>query len=280
MSAGTRLQAGMICGAGHSGSTLLGMMLGSHSRAFYAGEAGKVRYLGDPAKPLRKRACKLCGEACPVWGGFVWDRARPLYHQIAERAGKPVVIDSTKDHQWIAERAAEFRAAGGRPALFFLLRDGRAVVNSRLRKYPDREPEQQVRDWMAQIERSQALYDAFDGAKMRVRYEELATNPERVIRGACALLELDYEPAMLDYHAAGHHPLGGNSGAQFLAARALPDGAQAAFATLNGRTRDYYANHDASIQLDLRWRRELSEDHANLFERIAGEFNRPMKWGE
>ena len=61
----------MICGAGHSGSTLLGMILGSHSQAFYMGEGGKARYLGDEKKPLRKRVCKICGEACPVWSVHV-----------------------------------------------------------------------------------------------------------------------------------------------------------------------------------------------------------------
>jgi hypothetical protein len=37
--------------------------------------------------------------------------------------------------------------AAGRPAALILLgRDSRAVVNSRLRKCPDRDPEQQIRD--------------------------------------------------------------------------------------------------------------------------------------
>ena len=55
-----------IGGAGHSGSTLLGLCLGSHPDMLYAGEAKKSALLGDPSKPLKKRACKLCGEApCP-----------------------------------------------------------------------------------------------------------------------------------------------------------------------------------------------------------------------
>ena len=55
------LDATWIIGAGHSGSTLLGMMLGAHSSVFYAGEAKKSVFLGDPTKPKRKRECKLCG---------------------------------------------------------------------------------------------------------------------------------------------------------------------------------------------------------------------------
>ncbi len=46
-----------MTGAGHSGSTLLGMMLGAHPEIFYAGEAKKAAYLHDERKPLRKRQC-------------------------------------------------------------------------------------------------------------------------------------------------------------------------------------------------------------------------------
>lgn len=280
MYGGARLKAGLICGAGHSGSTLLGMILGSHSLAFYMGEGGKVRYLADEKKPLRKRVCKLCGEACPVWGGFRWDRTAPLYEQVAARAHRRVIIDSTKDDSWIAERAAETRAAGGETYLFFLLRDGRAVVNSRLRKYPERDPEQQVRDWIAQIERSEALFAGFDGPKMRVRYEDLATDPGRVVRAACDLMDLGFEPAMLRFQDAEHHPLGGNSGTQFIAAKGRFEDPDDAFVTLNQRTRDYYETHDNAIRLDLRWKQELSPEHAAMFENLAGGFNQTMKWGE
>lgn len=44
-----------IAGAGHSGSTLLGLVLGSLDDVFYAGEAKKTTFIGDPKKPLRKR---------------------------------------------------------------------------------------------------------------------------------------------------------------------------------------------------------------------------------
>ncbi|NEQ24618.1 MAG: sulfotransferase, partial [Microcoleus sp. SIO2G3] len=63
-------KACFIAGAGHSGSTLLGFILGSHSQGFYCGEAAKSRYLQDDSKKLIKRVCKLCGENCQIWGDF------------------------------------------------------------------------------------------------------------------------------------------------------------------------------------------------------------------
>ena len=280
MDGGTRLKAGLICGAGHSGSTLLGMILGSHSHAFYMGEGGKVRYLGDKEKPLYKRVCKLCGESCPVWGDFCWDQAQPLYEQVATRVDRPVIIDSTKNGDWITERVAETRAAGGEPHLFLLRRDGRAVVNSRLRKYPDRNTEQLIRDWMDQMERSQALYSNFDGPKMCVQYETLATEPEAVMHSACKLLGIPYESAMLHFHAAQHHPLGGNNGPQFLAAKERFENPEAAFVRLNQGTHQYYQTHDKKIRLDTRWKQEFSAENMALFDVMAGHLNNPANWGD
>ena len=268
----------MICGAGHSGSTLLGMILGSHSRTFYMGEGGKARYLGDPNKPLRKRVCKICGEACPVWSGFEWDGETPLHAAVSAHVGKPVIIDSTKDEAWIRDRAAESLSVGGRAVLILLGRDGRAVVNSRIRKYPDRDPEGQIRDWVDKMASSEALFEAFEGPKIRIRYEDLATSTEAVARALCTVIGLDYEPAMLRFAGTEQHVLGGNSGTQFIVAREQMKDPDEAFVGLNDRTRDYYENHSGGIELDLRWREEMSPAHLALFEDLAASANAAFKW--
>ncbi len=278
MTASSVLKTIMVCGAGHSGSTLLGMILGSHSHAFYMGEGAKVRYLADEKKPLRKRVCKICGEACPVWAGFVWDRSKPLHAQVARHVDAQVIVDTTKDETWIEARSQETRALGGQAALLFLTRDGRAVVNSRIRKYPERDPAAQIRQWMDKMETSRALFDAFDGPKLHLRYEDLALDTAATIRQVCDLTGLAFEPAMLDYTATPHHVLGGNSGTQFLLAKAQYEDPDQAFVSLSDRTREYYGKHSGKIDLDLRWKHELSSAHASLFEAMAGAVNEPIKW--
>ncbi|MEO1040249.1 MAG: sulfotransferase [Pseudomonadota bacterium] len=268
----------MVCGAGHSGSTLLGFLLGGCRGAFYIGEGAKIRYLHDPAKPLRKRACKMCGEDCPVWSRFSWEQTAPLYPQIAALTGARTIVDTTKNPKWIGARAREQASLQARASLILLQRDGRAVVNSRLRKYPERDPETQIQAWVEQMQRSQVLYDAFDGPKLMLRYEELASEPESTARRLCDFAELDYDPAMLRFHEREHHPLGGNNGTQYLAAQGTAKAAGAPVAELNARSRDYYAAHAPEIRLDLRWRTEMKPEHAALFARMAGEFNAPMAW--
>lgn len=266
----------MICGAGHSGSTLLGMLLGRAQDAFYVGEGAKARYLGDMTKPLRKRACKVCGDDCPVWSGLTWDGEAPLYPMVAARAGAPTIVDSTKRPEWITARAAETRTARAIPHLILLLRDGRAVVNSRIRKYPERDVAEMIEDWKRQMADSRALFDGFDGPRLIVRYEELAEDPGRVMRGVCDFAGLAYDPAMLDISGGEHHPLGGNNGTQFLATR---DNGQASLVQPGDRSRAYYEQHGGAIRPDMRWKTELSAENAALFEQMAGAENRASEWG-
>lgn len=270
----------MICGAGHSGSTLLGLILGRAGDAFYVGEGAKIRYLHDLNKPLRKRACKVCGDDCPVWSDFHWDQVKPLYREVASHTGAHIIVDSTKNPAWIRARSDELTAAGDQGTLIFLQRDGRAVLNSRFRKYPDRDAPEQIRSWMDQISASQSAYDAFAGPKLVVRYEALATQPEAIVRQICDVAGLPYRADMLAFNDGESHPLGGNTGTQFVAARGKVASDPDAILKLTPRTHDYYAKHSGDIKLDLRWKTEMSAPHLALFNDMAGDFNADMAWGE
>jgi len=253
---------------------MLGMVLGSHSDCFYAGEAEKTRFFGDQTKPARKRHCKLCGPGCPVWSDFEVGPSSTLYHSISSKTRKSVVIDSTKSVEWIRWRISEVASSGARPIFLFLQRDGRAVLNSRIRKYPQRGVEEQIRAWIERIEETTALYDSLGIPKKIVRYETFATEPERTTREICEVLGLDYEPEMLAFYEHEQHPLGGNNGAQFIVARQLGR----PLVRVGERSREYYEGHAAGIELDLRWKQELEEAHLDLFERVAGRENRPLRW--
>lgn len=267
----------MITGAGHSGSTLLGMVLAGLPGAAYVGEGAKARFLHDPKKPLRKRACKMCGEDCAFWADFRWDGEAALYPLIAAHAGASIVIDSTKKPDWIRARAGEARQAGAAVRLIYLTRDGRAVINSRLRKYPDRDPAAQIEDWLAQMEAAQALALEFGEDALELRYEDLATDPERTTKRLAAFIGASWREEMIAFEDREYHLLGGNSGTQYLAARS--GDASGPAATLNARSKDYYASHGRGIRLDLRWKEELAVEHAALFERLAGAVNAPLAWG-
>lgn len=263
------LEATWIIGAGHSGSTLLGMMLGAHSSVFYAGEAKKSVFLGDPTKPKRKRECKLCGPSCKVWGELEGIEPHALYGRLRERTGAALIVDSTKSLAWVQERVGE-----GRGALIFLTRDGRAVVNSRLRKYPALSAESQVQDWLNQVSACETFFDTFDGPKIRVSYESLALQPEASLRAIVMTLGMEYEEDMLRFEQSEQHPLGGNNGTQSLLIHATTS------PVVGKRHGDYYREHPGGVVLDLRWREEMKPDALKVFDAIVGAKNADYAFDE
>jgi hypothetical protein len=267
-----------IGGAGHSGSTLVGLVLGSHGQCFYAGEAAKTRFIGNNSKPLRKRVCKICGTNCPVWGGFRLADDVDLYEQISRRTQRPVIVDSTKNVDWLSQQVSRLEGTSAQSYFLFLQRDGRAVINSRVRKYPDRAARSQIEGWLTQLRRTKALYDSLACPKMTVRYEMFATRPAKVTQDLCQFLGLDYDERLLEFDGHDHHPLGGNNGTQYQVARRQGRTAQGPCTVMDGRHQDYYANHGPGIRLDLRWRDELDPEILSLFNAIGGEDNEPMRW--
>lgn len=264
-----------VGGAGHSGSTLLGLVLGAHPEVFYAGEANKSRFLGDAGTKLRKRTCKVCGESCRVWSGLEARIAEiDLYEALAERTNRPVIADSTKSIDWIDEQVAMLSARGVLLHLFFLGRDGRAVIASGLRKHPETSAREHAAAWVAQIEATEALAARFPGTVTRVRYETLATRPEQTIALVTDALGLTPSEAMRRPFDAEQHPLGGNAGTQSLLETTRDDLA------IGGAKRDYYAAHPRGFVLDLRWKTELTREARDAFDEIAGETNRAYAYDE
>jgi hypothetical protein len=267
-----------VSGAGHSGSTLLGLVLGSHPRVFYAGEARKSLFFGNERKALRKRMCKVCGEACPVWGDLGRAPDEDLYEALSRRTGRRIVVDSTKSIDWIDTQIDALRAAGAGLHMVFLGRDGRAVVGSGVRKYPETTAREHALTWVSQIEATEALASRFPGPVTRVRYEELATRPKETIEKLTSALGIDFVPAMLEPWTSEQHPLGGNAGTQ-----SLLEGAQTRIGgalPISGEKRGYYQQHPRGFVLDRRWEHELAPSALAEFEAVAHQTNVPYAWNE
>jgi hypothetical protein len=259
-----------IAGAGHSGSTLLGGLLGNISSAFYMGEAKKIINIHDLQKPLRKRVCKICGENCPVWKDFVFRGHDHLFPDVLEHVKAKWLIDSTKNIQWLRDSYDHCINAKLKVKLIFLLRDGRGVINSRIRKYPERDPATQIQDWWNQMVSSENYYAQFKGPKIRVHYEALASHPEKAVREICQAFELPYQPDILQFGKKEMHPFGGNNGTQYLFG--------ASGIQLHDRVKSYYEKHPKKIQPDHRWKKELKKEHLELFASIIQDQNEKYIW--
>lgn len=266
-----------IGGAGHSGSTLLGLVLGAHPSIFYAGEARKSLFLRDERKSARKRMCKVCGPTCPIWSTLERDEGEDLYEALSKKTGRPMVCDSTKSLPWLEEQLALVAARGANTHFVFLVRDGRAVLASGLRKYPETSIAEHTERWCAQLAATEALATQLGPERVtRLRYEELVTDPEATIDRLAATLGIERTAAMMDPWGAEQHPLGGNAGTQSLivGAQTRADGAL----PISGEKRGYYASHPRTFVLDRRWERELTPEVVRTFEELAGETQKRAAW--
>lgn len=287
-------------GNGHSGSTLLELILGSHPRVRALGELNNLHKALDHGEAGNPRLCHVCEGPCEFWNARVDYRVlrrhvsrrgvfapvvraasrfgNSLYLHLFERSGADILVDGSKSVSWISRQVRpRWNWQGITPFLLYIVRDGRAVVNSRLRKYPDRSIEQEARHWKRVTERGNAYYDSFPAdRRYRIAYEELATRPAEVISRLCAALQIDFDPSMLRYWEHDHHTTFGNTATRSLIARyrtQFGSGAETVEIT-RARHGDHYDQIGLAIRLDERWKRELSEDQLAVFESIGGDLNR------
>lgn len=283
-----------ILGTGHCGSTLLDMILSSHSQAFGLGETrslARYEHFFTGERPVSN----LHGFDDTFWTPGVLRDLRPLfradhvyawrlayrllpflnrdrdrlYRYLFDRSGAQVLVDSSKGIGWAREFVRQNRG-GIDPVLVWLHRDPRAVVASYRRKDAAVPVEKVAAKLRRQHDAFQAFLAGWGGLKARVSYEQLATEPETVIRGLCELLGIEYEPEMLEYWRFEHHHIAGNAGTKALVRKfqlgtdeALID---ARFNYQKDVNRDHYRKHELAIQLDERWRTELSRGELDTVE--------------
>jgi len=296
-------------GAGHCGSTLLDLILGSHSSGFSLCELHAIHKSIDPGDGEYPKICSICEEKCPIWNEAASERVLALYFSkknklrsaigklsrylvnpyniICNWTGKSLLIDSSKQPGWFERQLKPGQI--GEPIiayLIYLTRDGRAVVNSYLRKYPQRGIAQITETWKYQIIKMNKFYEQFPkNRKVQVRYEDLASKTEIVIKSICSFLGLNYERDMLLYWKHEHHPVYGNLGTHSLLfnyRNLLKQNASGYYNDLNRGDRyyekEYYESMGFAIKLDLRWQKELSSSSLETFNKIAGEINFPFKY--
>ncbi|MGH8503822.1 MAG: sulfotransferase family protein [Gammaproteobacteria bacterium] len=292
-----------IMGPGHCGSTLLDLLLGSHSQSFSLGELSRLGSLIDAPRSEYRKICGVCVRECDFWNkraavpvlevyfsqknrlrsalGRLSQNIYNPYKLIARWSGRSVLIDSSKNPAWIKRRTVPAHTWRGiQPHLVYMCRDGRAVVNSYYRKYPDRGMVNLIENWKRQTASMNAFYDRFPHAKTKVHYEELATQPEQVVRSLCRNLGMDYETSMLRYWEHEHHHVMGNGGTRSLIYKYrekfgtdLAAMRQRQAAAKQFYDPSFYDNMDIGIKLDERWRVEMSPEQCQQFDAIAGDLN-------
>jgi hypothetical protein len=159
-------------------------------------------------------------------------------------SGKPVLADASKD---ISRARLIDRATDLDPYVVHLVRDSLGFVaskKSRAWKNPrGAEVDNASRYWNRRSAQAERLFAALPPERrLRVRYEDLCTDPEREFGRICEMLGLEQLPGPYEFFAGDHHIIG-------------------------NRMR---LTSSSEIVLDERWREILTEEEAETVRRSTG----------
>ena len=250
----------------YSGSTWLNLMLGSRPGAFSVGEIEAVA-CGRPF------ICGVHGPECEFWSRFEpTEHENPLV-QISRLSGKRCLVLSNPRNSLSWQQDARIESQ-----FIHLVRDGRAVAASMLRKHPDRRIRDCARDWRTRVlDHRQLLTRLIGDCPRAVMYEKLRADGE--LRRICEAVGLGFHPNMRQFWQKDHHYLWGNRGILFVMKRKrdastsqenIPDSVHAPGTRWD---LDYYLRTDPDNFVDERWRKELSPVQRVLFALTAGRLN-------
>ena len=172
-----------------------------------------------------------------------------LFDAVAGATGAKVIVDATKNPGrlkalWFERGAREMR-------VLRLVRDGRAVVASRVRR-EGVTVDRAAKIWRQEHLKQAAALRTIPDARIRtISYEALTEQPCEVLKETCSWLGLAFEPTMLELDAGSRHIVGGNP------------------------VRFYLGGEDG-FRADTRWRHELNDQDLRRFDAVAGKVNRQL----
>ena len=275
--------APFVVGVGRSGTTLLRLMLDAHPELAIPPETHFLPALielydgnGEPSPDELVAAVETHrgwrdfglseNELRSAFEGTTGAAAaiRAFYAAYAARHGKPRWGDKTP--VYIESIAAIGAALGGQARFIHLIRDGRDVAVSRGARAVKRGREAtparaEAKTWMRRIEGAREQARAVEHYA-EFRYEDLIADAEPVLRDVCDLVELGFDPVMLDYHERASVRLAELSDLPGKGGRVRPGSERIAAHALT--------SEPPRADRVERWRTELTEKAIADYEAVAG----------
>lgn len=202
-----------------AGSTLLGAILGSHSKAAFLGEPALILRQRKNGAWRHRKFCSVCelehrGE-CPVWSADIVETVRSspdsVYKLASAQIGpRRVLVDASKNVEWMRAGANRTRNI----KVIHLVRNVQAYMASMLsRKVPGiRVPEMLALNWARDNFAIESAAREMGFPYHLVRYRDLATDPEGTLKAVSAFVGLTPEPSQLKFWEHDHHIVKSNPG--------------------------------------------------------------------
>lgn len=227
-----------LAGLRHSGSTLLSLLLGNHSRIVCLGEIQHLfQMISDPSELSNPCTCERSPANCPVWGEL-WkfleiNRDVPkhkLFSLLINRIndiypGVDFVVDSSKHLGYLRD----IRGSNSLEVkVIHLVRDVRSwVFSKRHNPVPAGAPGRNLESYLPGFVRSMVPYLAYkwftehrriseglrklDGVEsIPASYENLCFHTTREMKRISDFLGVEFKPSLLTPAIKDHHILSGN----------------------------------------------------------------------
>jgi hypothetical protein len=278
--------APFVCGVTRSGTTLIRLMLDSHPELAIPGETHWVPKLIRRVENQERTPDEL---ADLIIGSKRWqefhldadrlrerfremprgnaaDAIRAFYLLYAEREGKSRYGDKTPGY---VREMIRIQRTLPEVRFIHIIRDGRDVSLSHMRmNWGPRTYEESAQLWVERISKARRM-----APKVRhyheVHFEDLVRDTEGTLRRVCDMIDLDFDPAMLDYHERAEERLQEKN--VDLVRRHGPTQPAAA------RMESHKLAKEPPRQDRLEaWRHKMTEEEIASYERIAGPLLREL----
>ncbi|MEO3785433.1 sulfotransferase [Actinocorallia sp. B10E7] len=197
----TRLVASpvFVLSSVRSGSTLLRVLLNSHSRIRAPHELHLRTLKVEPSRKYSADIMEAVGLSLTELEHLLWDRV--LHHELL-KSRKSIIVDKTPSNalQW-----QRISSAWPQARYIFLQRHPAAVVESVMNRRKDAEHDAVVKEVLEYLVGVETARQSLEG--LTVRYEDLTADPADVTKKICAYLGVPWEPSMLDYGSHDHGPI-------------------------------------------------------------------------
>jgi hypothetical protein len=193
-----------ICGASHSGTTALDLMIGSGTSAFSCGEVYAL------FRPWRRDhfaiRCPCGASPCPVWERIAPGPPSSFHARVVEALGADFVVDSSKSPSWVLDTQR------------WAPRSDLRVCNLVIWKHPERFAfSYWKRGWGLRGARDQwvRMYRRYLDAGLTlasVSHAALRRDPASELRRVCRWIGQDYREGQERFWEHAHHHLFGSAG--------------------------------------------------------------------
>jgi hypothetical protein len=180
-----------VLSATRSGSTLIRMVLDSHSQICAPHEMHLRQVKVDLSHPNAKIGMEECGLSSRDLENLLWDR---VLHLMLGRAGKSVIVDKTPHNVRDWQRMLDYWPDA---RYLFLLRHPVSVADSMKRAWPNTADSHHYEVMTGFARHLAAARAALPGLTMR--YEDFVADPVASSKQICEWLGLEWEESMLRY---------------------------------------------------------------------------------